>query len=374
MSQTPVADQMHEYIESEELKGFSRSIAELQWLLLVLVLLYAFIPTGPLEDTDGLILTMVGFAVFILLFRYVGFRNRETRLRLAIETWVMTGFITLVLLHTGYTESPLLNLYLLVIIACAITLGRVMTLLEVLLIACCYVYTGFSHYSLDILVPATFTSLMARFSPFLLVAYVTSLLAADIIAARRKILHLSQTDELTGLLNMRAFNQLFDRELERAKRSREPFIVLMVDVDGLKGINDRYGHSAGTHLIRRVADTLKDSVRKTDIVARYGGDEFVILMYGASSEVAGQCAERIRSAVNSNSFNFAGLRISATASIGIASFPDTVDEPDRVLDMADMALYRSKQYGRNQVTWCDAALDSLPGGFSSPHRTVRQYA
>lgn len=374
MTQIPPADQIYDSIESEELKGFSRSIAELQWLLLILVILYFFIPTGPLNNPDAIIVTMVSYSAFVLLFRYLSFQTRETRLKLAMETWAMIGFITVILSHTGHTESPLLNLYLLVIIACAITLGKIMTLLEVFLIACCYLLMGFGHYSLDIFTPETFTTLMARFSPFLLVAYVTSMLASDIISAKRKIIHLSQTDELTGLLNMRAFNLMLEKELVRARRYRDPFTVIMVDIDGLKGINDRHGHSAGTRLIRSVSETLKGTVRQSDVVARYGGDEFVILMYRTNNETASLCAERIRTAVNNTSFDVEGHRISATASIGIASFPDTVDEPDKVLDKADLALYRSKQDGRNQVTWYNRAQDAWPESFSGLHRAARQYA
>lgn len=374
MTQTTHVEQIYDSFESEELKSFSRSIAELQWLLLILVMLYFFIPTGPLENPDAIVVTMVCYSAFVLLFRYFSFRAWETRLKLAMETWAMTGFITVILSYTGHSDSPLLNLYLLVIIACAITLGKVMTLLEVFLIASCYLLLGYTHYSLEIFTPETFTTLMARFSPFLLVAYVTSILAADIIAAKRKVIHISQTDELTGLLNMRAFNLMLDKELERARQYRDPFTAIMVDVDGLKGINDRYGHSAGTRLIQSVARTLKNNVRKSDVVARYGGDEFIILMYRTDNETASLCAERIRTAVNNTSLDVDGHRISTTTSIGIASFPDTVMEPEKVLDKADFALYRSKQEGRNQVTWYNRAMDALPAEFSSFHHSVRQYA
>ena len=129
--------QANETYEKEELKGFSRSMAELQWLLLILVILYFFIPIQAIENYDGLIITMTSYSVFIVLFRYLNFQARESRLKLAMETWVMISFITLVLWYTGKVDSPLLNLYLLVIIACAITLGKIMTLLEVALIACC---------------------------------------------------------------------------------------------------------------------------------------------------------------------------------------------------------------------------------------------
>ncbi|MGD8311994.1 MAG: GGDEF domain-containing protein [Gammaproteobacteria bacterium] len=336
--------------EKEELEGFSRSIAELHWLLLILVLLYYFIPINPVTNTDALITIMVGYAAFILAFRYVRISPKESSWKLAIETWVMISFITSVLWYTGMVESPLLNLYLLVIIACAITLGKAMTLLEVGLIACCYLFVAHASYSEAIFVPATFTSLMARFSPFLLVAYVTSMLASDIIRAKRKITALSQTDDLTGLLNMRAFSMVLEKETARAGRYGHPFSVMMIDIDKFKNINDRYGHTTGSLLLKAIARSINECVRTTDIVARYGGDEFVILMAHTGREHAVTAGERICAAIHHKSIEINGQHISTSASIGIAAFPEDVARFEEVLDKADMALYRSKQTGRNRVS------------------------
>ncbi len=346
--------------DKEELKGFSRSMAELQWLLLILVILYFFIPTRPITNNDGLIVTMVSYSGFVLLFRYMNFQSRETRLKLAIETWAMITFISIVLSFTGLVESPLLNLYLLVIIACAITLGKVMTLLEVMLIACCYLYMGYQSYSSGLFVAETFTMLMAKFSPFLLVAYVTSMLASDIVHAKQRITVLSKTDDLTGLLNMRAFNSILESEIARVMRYAQPFTVIMIDVDGLKSVNDRYGHTAGSRLITTIAQSIKDSVRSTDVLARYGGDEFVILMAHSSTDNARMAAERIRTAIHNTSFDIKGNRISTTVSVGIASFPESVEEPGDVLEKADIALYKSKQSGRDRVTYYDSELETVP--------------
>ena len=351
--------QVDESYEKEELKGFSRSMAELQWLLLILVMLYFFIPTQAIENTEGLIVTMVSYSVFVLLFRYLNFHSRESRLKLAVETWAMISFITIVLWYTGMVDSPLLNLYLLVIIACAITLGKIMTLLEVALIACCYLYMGYSTYSDALFAPETFTTLMAKFSPFLLVAYVTSMLAADILHAKKRITLLSQTDELTGLLNMRAFNLVLEKEIARVTRHAQPFTVIMVDVDGLKTVNDRYGHTAGSRLIKTIARSIRDCVRTSDVLARYGGDEFVIMMSHTSTEHARTAAERIRAAIHNTSFDMRGERISSTVSIGIASFPECVEDAADVLDKADVALYRSKQAGRDRVTYYDSDRETV---------------
>jgi len=346
----PHTEHLRGIFEIEELKGFSRSMADLHWLLLILVLLYFIIPTGPITSTDTIVLSMVAYASFVLLFRYLNIHSHNTRLKLAVETWAMVIFITVVLQHTGMIESPLLNLYLLVIIASAITLGKAMTVLEVLLIASCYLYMGYRQFSTDFFAAQTFTLLMAKFSPFLLVAGVTSMLASDILAAKRKITLLSQTDELTGLLNMHAFNSILVREIARATRYSEPLTMVMIDVDGLQQINDLYGHSTGSRMIQAVAQTLQNCVRSVDVLARYGGGEFIILMSHAGLDNARTSAERIRSAINNTTLSVKGQCIAATASIGLASFPECVEEPDAVLDKADMALYCSKQCGRNMVT------------------------
>ncbi|MGB5260273.1 MAG: GGDEF domain-containing protein [Gammaproteobacteria bacterium] len=359
-------EQMNTDHDAEELKGFSRSMAELQWLLLILVMLYFFIPIREIANTDALLVTMVSYAVFVLVFRYLNFQARETRFKLAVETWTMIGFITTVLWNTGYIESPLLNLYLLVIIACAITLGKVMTLLEVGLITCCYLMMGFKVHSLDIFMPETFTLLMARFSPFLLVAYVTSMLASDILSAKRKIARLSQTDDLTGVLNMRAFNTLYDKEVARIDRYGTPLTVIMVDVDGLKAINDRHGHAAGNRLIQTVSTVLNACVRSSDVLARYGGDEFVILLSQGDRHGAHATAERIRTAIANTSFDLNGEHITTTASIGIASFPHGVLDVRDVVDKADVALYRSKQTGRNRATYYHRSLDPVSAVAQSP--------
>jgi diguanylate cyclase (GGDEF)-like protein len=348
---------MPSVFENEELKGFARSIAELHWLLLILAILYFFVPTQAITNEDAIIVTFISYAAFVMMFRYFNFHTRESRLKLAFETWAMVAFITIVLWHTGLVESPLLNLYLLVIIASAITLGKIMTLLEVILIACCYLYMGYETFSVNLFAAETFTILMAKFSPFLLVAYVTSMLASDIHQAKKKITHLSQTDELTGLLNMRAFNIILEKEIARVTRYSHPVTVIMADVDGLKEVNDNFGHAAGSKLVKTVAHSINASIRTSDVLARYGGDEFVILLTHTSSENARTVAERIRSAIANTSFDMKGNRIATTVSIGVASFPEDVDDAVEVLDKADIALYKSKQGGRNKVTYYNRELE-----------------
>lgn len=337
-------------IEQVELKGFSRSVAELEWLLLILVLLYFVAPGTVVHDRQGVILAMVGFAVFVFAFRYLNFYTRETRWKLAIETWVMIGFITWVLWNTGGVDSALLNLYLLVIITSGLTLGKVTTLLEFALITSCYLYMGYPVYSGSSFTIEAFTDLMSKFSPFLLVAYLTTMLSADLHFAKRMFKMLAETDELTGLLNVRAFGKVVERELSKSVRYSHPFAVLMIDADELKSINDRFGHEAGNRLIQMVARTIGDCLRSSDVLARYGGDEFVVLLPETDRFQAREAGERIRAAVQNASFDAGGKRIATTVSVGIASFPNDGATIAEITEHADRAMYQSKNAGRNSVS------------------------
>jgi len=344
--------------DEDELKGFSHSIAEVQWLLLSLTLLYFFIPNQPIANHDTVIITMICYASFIIVFRYLNLFAHETRWKLAIETWVMIAFITFILLETGAIESPLLNLYLLVIITCAITMGKLMTLLEVGLIAACYLFMGYELYGASIFSPEAFTVLSIEFAPFLLVAYVTTMLASDVTKAKKKIALLSHTDDLTSLLNMRAFNLIMDKEIASASRYKNPFTVLMIDMDGLKAINDQHGHMTGSRMIENVGNIISSCVRSSDVLARYGGDEFVLLMPNTSAEDSRIVSERIRAVIDNTSFDVNGNHVTASVSIGIASFPDTVLDAGGVIDKADEALYSSKKSGKNRVTYYDKDINT----------------
>lgn len=345
-------------VEQMELQGFSRSIAELEWLLLILSLLYYVSPGAVIDDTWSLMVAMVLFALFTLAFHYFKFFRIETRWKLATETWAMLLFISWVVMHTGGVHSPLLNLYLLVIIASALTLGKIVTLLEFVLITCVYLYMGYPIYAGETFSVTNFVQLMVMFTPFLLVGYLTTMLSADVQYGRKLLELMADTDELTGVHNRRSLGNALERELERSIRLGKPFSVIQIDADSLKAVNDSYGHEAGDRLLKNLCDIVGETSRDSDTLARTGGDEFVMLLPGIDGEHAGTIAERIRKAVTNSSFDVNGNAISTTVSIGIASYPQDADNVDDLLGRADQAMYRSKQAGRNRVTrYSAAALD-----------------
>lgn len=334
-------------IEQLELKGFASSIAEIEWLLLLLVMLYYVAPDSLVLNPAGLVASMVGFTLFVLGFHYLNASTQQKRWKLALETWVMIVFITWVVWNTGGVDSPLINLYLLVIIISAITLGKAVTLLEIALIGASYFYIAASDelaYTY-----AEFSRVMIYFSPFVLVAYVTTLLVADLQKGRGLFKELAETDDLTHLLNKRSFLPLFKQAAEHAQSSAHPLTAMMIDADNLKEINDKFGHQAGDKLILTVAQAIVDCLRSSDIVCRYGGDEFVVILPKIGPEKAWELGERLRKAVANTSFDADGRRISPTVSIGIATYPSQVPDITQLLEKADESLYLSKSTGRNRV-------------------------
>lgn len=334
-------------IEQIELKGFSRSVAEIEWLLLLLVILYYVTPGAQIDNPFGFVIAIVAFGSFSLIFHYMNFNSPQRYWKLALETWVMIAFITWVLWNTGSVSSPLLNLYLLVIICSAITLGKLITFLEIALIGAFYFYLA-SKDNMDYSF-AEFTNIMVYFSPFILIAYFTTMLASDVNYGRKMFKALSETDEMTNLLNKRSFSPMFNKAAEIAVKYTHPLSVMMIDADNLKGINDQYGHKAGDRLILTIASTIQDSLRTSDVICRYGGDEFIALLPQLPADRALEAGERLRSAVENTSFDVGGERISCTVSIGIATYPDDVADVNELLDRADETLYLSKKSGRNIV-------------------------
>lgn len=165
----------------------------------------------------------------------------------------------------------------------------------------------------------------------------------------RKLEHLSHHDSLTGLLNRRAFEYLLSRECQRLQRFQEEFSLLILDIDHFKRINDRLGHAAGDAVLAAVAQTLQSHAREVDRVARFGGEEFCVLLPRTAHEGAVQAAERLRSAINHITIPWNDEVISVTVSTGLATAVHASESPEDLMQRADQALYEAKSSGRNRV-------------------------
>ena len=286
------------------------------------------------------------FAAAIVVFRARHFLPGRTRTKLLIESWSMLLFITGVLWFTGKGTSPLLNLYLLPIILSALTLGRLVTLLQVAVIAVCHFLLALATPGVEVISLLYASQVVGQLAPFLLVAYLTTTLSADITEARERIENLAQTDSLTGLYNPRMFNELWQREHGAAERNRGQYSLLMIDMDKLKDINDAFGHEAGNSAITLVAQCLQRSIRTTDHAARFGGDEFAVLLPGASPEVAEAVIKRVRHNVYKTTLDLRSRMIRCSVSIGVVNYPKDARDTRELLSLAEHKMYRDKELRR----------------------------
>jgi len=335
-------------IEHHELRGIARTVAEIEWLLLVLTLLYQVAEGGSDFTRSAIGTALFVYAAFLLGFHYYNFFLREARWKVAIESWVMIIFITWVLWFTGGLQSPLLNLYLLPVITSALALGKLATLLQIGLVTACFILLGGSLVE-PVIVVSRATLPIVQLAPMLLVAYLTTMFSADIRYGLNKAKMLSESDELTELYNMRGFSIVMDRAFSQAVRYSRPLSVLMIDSDNLKVVNDKHGHEAGNELLRHIATGIKTHLRTTDVPARYGGDEFVVLLPDTDAEAARDVAERIRDSIVRRPLELRTDTILTTVSIGIASYPADGHSKEVLLERADQAMYRAKDDGRNRV-------------------------
>jgi diguanylate cyclase (GGDEF)-like protein len=337
-------------IEQEELRGIARTVAEIHWLLLILVLLYLTFG-GAREDAEANAAIWMGlffYAALVMSFRYANFYRRETRWKIALEAAGMLAFITWVLWYTDGLASPLLNAYLLPVITSALTLGKVFTLVAVVLIGTCYIFLGGGIESAELMSLPFIGAFFAQLAPVVLVAYITTMFSADIRYGLARAKLLSETDDLTGLLNVRGFALAANRLFAQAARHGRATSVLMIDSDHLKSVNDGYGHAAGNRMLRHLAESIQAELRFTDIAARYGGDEFIVLLPDTPAKGAMEVAERIRKHIASAPLEIDGRSLATSVSIGIACYPEDGATLDALAAHADGALYSAKQDGRNR--------------------------
>ncbi len=180
------------------------------------------------------------------------------------------------------------------------------------------------------------------------------------IRMKGSLLRQAMRDPLTGLYNRRYLEETIAREVARAQRTRKPLGIIMADIDHFKIFNDRFGHAAGDEVLKTVSSCLQSSVRTSDIVCRYGGEEFIAVLPDASLANTAMRAEQIRIQVASIPMIFEGKSLGrVTLSLGVAEYPGNGQLPESFLKEADKALYRAKKEGRNRVSAADAHADAV---------------
>jgi diguanylate cyclase (GGDEF)-like protein len=171
--------------------------------------------------------------------------------------------------------------------------------------------------------------------------------------AEKRLHELTRRDALTGLYSRTYFIELAEREMERTLRYGEPFSIIVLDIDGFKVVNEIYGHPAGDKVLKVFSQVILDTLRQSDVVARFGGDEFVTLLPNTSAKNVQACIERIHKVLQRTSIVHEGSEIRFTACAGTATYCNLYIELDMILQQADKALCQAKSLGKNQFVISD---------------------
>jgi two-component system cell cycle response regulator len=155
-------------------------------------------------------------------------------------------------------------------------------------------------------------------------------------------------DYLTGIYNRRYTVEYLDTEIERCIRYGNTFALVFLDIDNFKDYNDKYGHSVGDEALKHLCALLLNNIRKSDVLGRYGGEEFLIVLHNSTKEYAKKVAKRIKDKLSKDEFIINGINLKIQASFGISSY-NKGDNADKIIDRADTALYNAKNKGKNRV-------------------------
>jgi diguanylate cyclase (GGDEF)-like protein len=322
----------------------SRVIRIVSWAFLMAVAVFAAasVSTDRLP-TIVVVIAIAGFATLVL--QDVLPRTAIRRLGGPLQATLALAFAAGIVYLTGGFESPFTFAFPLIVGAGALLVAPRTALALAILATAAYIGAGFAVNQN----PST-TSLIlmgVNLTGVYLLAYVGASVGREQRRARDAAIRLSTIDSLTGLSNRTYFFTALEREIARGDRSGRAFCLVMLDLDDLKAINDRFGHIAGDQVLRTVADIVRSGVRKIDVAARYGGDEFVALLPETDPTGGWVLAEKVRLMVAEQ--GMPGVDPGPTVSVGVVSYPADGRSADALLVSADRAMYASKRAGKNRV-------------------------
>ncbi len=306
--------------------------------------------SGLWPETQGSIFVLMAIAAGFLLIVHDVIPDALLGLaRPIVEGSVGITFATLLVVLTRGALSPFFFAYVLIAAGAALVLPPRLTLLVTASAVGGYLVGVLADPSvLPLDIPAQ-VGVSLNIAALVLLVYMAMVVAREQRRSRDAAIRLSSIDSLTGLYNRAYFFAALDREIERSTRSKRGFSMLMLDLDGLKPINDLHGHFQGDRVLRGVGEVIRHRVRRIDTAARYGGDEFVVLLPETEPTGAYVLAEKIRSGVADLGIEAGARRIPTSLSIGAVNFPADGRSADELMIAADEAMYASKRRGKNRI-------------------------
>ena len=322
-----------------------RIVRIVSWAFLMAVAVFAAASGLWNATLSGIVILIAVTGEVLLVLQDVLPRTPLRRARAPLQGGLAIAFAGALVALTGGFESPFTFTFPLIVGAGALLVAPRIAL--VLAIAATAVYL-----SAGLVVdqnPATgpLVQMAVNLTGLFLLAYIGAAVGREQRRARDAAIRMSTVDALTGLYNRTFFFSALEREIARGDRSGRAFCLVMLDLDDLKSVNDRYGHLSGDQVLRNVADIVRGGVRKIDVAARYGGDEFVALLPETDPTGGWVLAEKIRQTVSEQ--GMPGIDPSPTVSVGVVSYPADGRSADALLVSADRAMYASKRGGKNRV-------------------------
>jgi diguanylate cyclase (GGDEF)-like protein len=355
VGQIPIDE--HKEIDREERGSHQKMLSGIQFFLLGLTFLSTQLPCVHVFQPWLLNSAMAVFGIFSLTARFAWRRHHRELWHLALNTWAMLIFTAVLIWQTGFLSSPFQSLFFLSIMLTGTMLGSKTAYQQAGAVTVCMLLlaaadrNAFSGSLSALKVDTEYLSgPLIRLSLIWLLAWAVSLVAEESEVTKEKIRQLSRTDQLTGLWNMKMLLIFMQREYQRTLTRAGKFSVLMIDADSLKAVNDMFGHHAGTMLIVFISETMRSELREEDMLARFGGDEFVAFLPDTSCQDAWRVAERLRRRIEDAPLVYEGHSVRITVSCGIACFPGHGDDLTDIMKKADRALYQSKDLGKNRCT------------------------
>jgi len=333
-----------------------RIVRIVSWAFLMAVAVFAAASGLWNATLSGIVILIAVTGEALLILQDVLPRTPLRRARGPLQGGLAIAFAGALVALTGGFESPFTFIFPLIVGAGALLVAPRVALILATLATAAYLAAGMYVNS----EPATgpLVQMAVNLTGLYLLAYVGASVGREQRRARDAAIRMSTVDALTGLYNRSFFFTALEREIARGDRSGRAFCLVMLDLDDLKSVNDRYGHVAGDQVLRNVADIVRGGVRKIDVAARYGGDEFVALLPETDPTGGWVLAEKIRLTVAEQ--GFAGAEPQPTVSVGVVSYPADGRSADALLVSADRAMYASKRGGKNRVARATAEPMVLP--------------
>jgi diguanylate cyclase (GGDEF)-like protein len=289
---------------------------------------------------------LVALLVIAIGVRVTPYFKKHLIQRCIWDTFALFAMAVAFSYATGGVHSPVLALFLLPLTGAAIALGRLGYGVVALLVAAAAIVLGANTPDISIESSSFAVWLIGTLVPAVIATTAIAVLVEQMQGAERYIQDLSATDRLTGLLNRRAFEEILTREHRKSERSGKPYCLLIIDVENIKQLNETLGTNAGNQLLIAVAAAISRSIRASDIAARYGGDEFAVLLIDTDLPIATTVGQRIRSHVYAGTISVANRMIRANVHLGLAGFPKDKNQYKDLLVLADQRMQQDRELHR----------------------------